>query len=62
MNLANHDLHAWMKEVESPDELRRASAIPWDKEYAVRSTPGKHGRSTGKKYGLLLKEIVANSH
>ena len=32
MNLANHDLRAWMKEVESVNELHRIGGIPWDKD------------------------------
>ncbi|MGH7824430.1 MAG: hypothetical protein ACREQ7_04555 [Candidatus Binatia bacterium] len=32
MNLANHDLRAWMGEVESINQLHRIQGIPWDKD------------------------------
>jgi UbiD family decarboxylase len=32
MNLANHDLRAWLNEVEKIGQLRRISGIPWDKD------------------------------
>src|SRR5205823_14400652 len=32
MNLANHDLRAWMKEVESIGQLHRIQGVPWDKD------------------------------
>ena len=32
MNQANHDLRAWLNEVERIGQLRRISGIPWDKD------------------------------
>jgi len=32
MNLANHDLRAWMKEVDSIGQLHRIQGVPWDKD------------------------------
>jgi hypothetical protein len=32
MNLANHDLRAWMDEVEAINQLRRIQGMPWDRE------------------------------
>ena len=32
MNPANHDLRAWMHEIESINELHRIQGIPWDKD------------------------------
>ena len=32
MNLVNHDLRAWMHEVESIGQLQRVRGIPWDKD------------------------------
>src|ERR687886_2613097 len=32
MNLANHDLRAWLREVESLGELQRIRGIPWDRD------------------------------
>jgi 4-hydroxy-3-polyprenylbenzoate decarboxylase len=32
MNASNHDLRAWVREVESISQLQRISGIPWDKD------------------------------
>ena len=32
MNPANHDLRAWMHEVESIKQLHRIQGVPWDKD------------------------------
>src|SRR5207237_168292 len=32
MNPANHDLRAWMKEVDSIGQLHRIQGVPWDKD------------------------------
>ena len=32
MNPVNHDLRAWMGEVESINQLHRIQGVPWDKD------------------------------
>ena len=32
MIASNHDLHAWLSEVEKIGQLRRVQGIPWDKD------------------------------
>src|ERR1051325_11600853 len=32
MTASNHDLHAWLSEVEKIGQLRRVQGIPWDKD------------------------------
>jgi len=32
MNPVNHDLRAWMAEVESINQLHRIQGVPWDKD------------------------------